>query len=679
MAIAPIQTETGPSRFSPRAAAADSRTPRRERMPADRLRAICFMARVVILLLAALRAWDARHDVSPDGISYLDLSDAVLQGRWAGLVSTYWAPLYPVLIGVARLALTPTSLGTPANEFVLLHVVNLALFGVSFAAFEWLVFEARTAAACWGNHALATVWGRVAAYVLFGALTLAMSPPSLTTPDLLVNAACFATFASILRLERCDNAANACLLGASLGLGVLAKSFMLPLSVLVLGLLAVRLRARGARTLAIASGAWLVLTAPWIAAMSHSVGHFTIGDTGRLNYIWFVDGQQPPNGADLPASALAGTTSRSLPGLGVMPTANGTNPLWLDPARWYHGLHAHFDAAHQLAVLKHGLQYYLTLFAPLLLAGAVLIALTDVEHLRVAWRRSWPILLPCTAALFAYALVYTLARYLVPFATAAALLLALTVEPAPPRRGTALRAALAVALVLVCEWSWGATRHFLVVPLAMSAALPVYAVLAPRRATASTIATIAVALLVAVIADQCPASWYPLFIVAIGAATWFAMRHAVMGAGSAHSARALCRAAIAAALCALVVRVGRDTRGAITALGDDQSREENPSWMIARDLASLGVGPASKIAVVASPYDAGWARLGRLHLVGAVPPSRAAGYWRLDESRRLATSKLFADAGAVAVVTVPAPDTLPRGWTRISGGAVLLISRGLLP
>ena len=100
--------------------------------------------------------------------------------------------------------------------------------------------------------------GRVGAYVLFGALTLAMSPPSLTTPDLLVNAACFAAFASILRLERRGSWGNACLLGASLGLGVLAKSFMLPFSVLVLGLLAIRLRARGARPLTIATVAWLM-------------------------------------------------------------------------------------------------------------------------------------------------------------------------------------------------------------------------------------------------------------------------------------------------------------------------------------------------------------------------------------------------------------------------------------
>src|SRR5512138_3016577 len=227
MAIAPVQTETERSRLSRRATAADSPAPPSKRSPTERLRAICFAARIVIVLLAALRAWDARYDVSPDGISYLDLSDAVLDGRWSGLVSTYWAPLYPVLIGVARLALGWTSLGTPASEFVLVHAVNLGLFVVSLAAFEWLVFELTRSGAGWGNHALATTWGRIGAYALFGALTLAMSPPSLTTPDLLVNAACFAAFASILRLERRGSAGDACLFGASLGLGVLAKSFML--------------------------------------------------------------------------------------------------------------------------------------------------------------------------------------------------------------------------------------------------------------------------------------------------------------------------------------------------------------------------------------------------------------------------------------------------------------------
>ena len=676
MAIAPIHTEAEPARLSPPATAADSRAPQRERAPADRIRAICFLARLVLVLFAALGAWVARHDVSPDGISYLDLSDAVLRGNWSGLVSTYWAPLYPILIGLARLTLAWSPFGAPASEFALVHVVNLGLFGLSLAAFEWLAFEVTKTAAGWGNYALATVWGRVAAYVLFGALTLAMSPPSLTTPDLLVNAACFATFASVLRLERRGSWGNACLLGASLGVGVLAKSFMLPFSMLVLGLLAFRLRARGSRALAIASGAWLMFAAPWIAAMSYSTGHFTLGHTGRLNYIWFVDAQQPPNGGDLPVSTFVGRGRQIVPGLGLMRYATGTNPLWLDPARWYPGLRPHWDASRQLAVLKHSLQYYLTLFAPLLLAGAMLVALADVERLRVAWRRVWPIFTACAAALLAYALVYSVARYLVPFATAAVLLVALAVEPAPPSRRTAFRAAAAMMLVLICEWSWGATRHFLVLPLAMAAALPVYVVLVPRRAIASIIAASAVALLVAVGANQSPASWYPLLIIVIGVATWLAMRHAAVLTGPANAARALRRAAIAAALCALVVRVARDTRSAIAALSESRSPSEITSWTIARDLARLGVGPGSRIAVIASPYDAGWARLGRLQLVGAVPPSRAAGYWGLNEAGQRETSRLFADAGAVAVIALPAPATLPPGWAPIAGGGAVLLITG---
>src|SRR3954468_6598046 len=674
MAIAPIHTGAATSPLSPQTAAGDSHAPRRTRAPVDRARAIWYAARVAILLLAALRSWDARHDVSPDGVAYLDLSDAVLQGRWAGLVSTYWSPLYPLLIGLARLAFAWTPLATPANEFALVHVVNLGLFGVSFVAFEWLVVEAAKSAAGWGNHALVTMWGRVAAYVLFGAVTLAMSPPSLTTPDLLVNAACFAAFASILRLERCTTPPNALLLGASLGLGVLAKSFMLPFSLLMLGVLALRYRFRGAQVLAVATVAWLIFSAPWVAAMTHSIGHFTLGDTGRLNYIWFVDGQQPPNGPELPAATMVGT-GELVPGLGLMREVNGTNPLWLDPARWYPTLRPGWDAARQLAVLKHSLQYYLTLFSPLLLAGALLIALADVKGLRVAWRRAWPIVLPCAAGLLAYALVYSVARYLVPFATAAALLVALSVQPVVPTRSAAFRAALAVALVLTCEWLWGATRHFLVLPLAMAAALPVYVVLVPRRRAASIVAAIVVALLVAAAADQCPVSWYPFLILVAGLGTWLAMRHAVVVAGHGKAARALRHAAITAALCALVVRVGRDTREAITGLRESGSRGDNSSWTIARDLATRGVRAGSRVAVIASPYDAGWARLGRLHVVGAIPPSRASRYWSLDEATQRAASKLFANAGAVAIVAVPAPDSLPRGWERISGGAVLLISR----
>src|SRR5436305_125236 len=66
-----------------------------------------WVAWTIVLGLAALQAWRARFVMTPDGVSYLDLSDAVVTGRFAHLVSAYWRPLYPTLIGVVRVLARP--------------------------------------------------------------------------------------------------------------------------------------------------------------------------------------------------------------------------------------------------------------------------------------------------------------------------------------------------------------------------------------------------------------------------------------------------------------------------------------------------------------------------------------------------------------------------------------------
>jgi len=79
-------------------------------LPAGPTRTIRVVARVVILAIAVFQAWAQRYAVSPDGISYLDMSDAVVDGNWSRLVNLYWSPLYPALIGVAERAASLTPL-----------------------------------------------------------------------------------------------------------------------------------------------------------------------------------------------------------------------------------------------------------------------------------------------------------------------------------------------------------------------------------------------------------------------------------------------------------------------------------------------------------------------------------------------------------------------------------------
>jgi len=58
------------------------------------------VAWVVLVSISLFQAYAQRYAVSPDGISYLDMSDAVVGGDWSRLINLYWSPLYPTLLAV---------------------------------------------------------------------------------------------------------------------------------------------------------------------------------------------------------------------------------------------------------------------------------------------------------------------------------------------------------------------------------------------------------------------------------------------------------------------------------------------------------------------------------------------------------------------------------------------------
>jgi hypothetical protein len=264
-------------------------------------------------------------------MSYLDLSDAVVTGRWTRLVNLYWSPAYPVLIGVARLV---SRAGADA-EIAVVHAVNLACFAAMLWAFDYMLMNIMSLANDTRRAALAESLGVIGAYVLFGCFALTMIPLELTTPDLLNGACAFAAFGAMLRLHAGTNrpARGAVALGAALGLGALTKSFMVPWAVVCFATMALALRRHGRRELGIALGVWLVFLLPWSAVLTKAAGRPTFGDAGRLTYAWYVNGQETPSLGGVPPGTRRPNTEMILPGVGVPGDTAGSDPMWFDPAR----------------------------------------------------------------------------------------------------------------------------------------------------------------------------------------------------------------------------------------------------------------------------------------------------------------------------------------------------------
>jgi len=617
---------------------------------------------VVIVALAIIQAFARRHAMSPDGMSYLDLSDAVVTGRWAELVNLYWSPLYPALIGLTRLVLRPSAYW----EFATVHLVTLLSFVVTFAAFEYFLSTLRTSARAWRRSPLASGWGVAASYVVFGAFALTMTPMELTTPDLLVAAASLCAFGILLRAPWRDAAANRLGLGLGvfLGLGALAKSFLVPWSLVCLAVFALAIRRRGWRPLVWAVAAWCVIVVPWTAILSHRAGRLTFGDAGRLTFAWYVNGQEVPSLGGVPPETRTPGVQAILPGAGVTGDAPGTDPMWYDPVRWNASVRPHWSFTDQRETVEALVRYYIQNLTPLFFA-LLLIAVAEPAERREAWRRGWVVFVPVLAGLAAYASVIVTTRYIMSFLLAGALVL---VAALPwPRRVLPHRLLLGAGLALGLETL--APRSS--VPLALMAAVLaglLVASLVPMRPYARWVfATILGLVIARVLLPATLPTVVRAGAVIVVLALWWRARAVVSARRpvqfSMRVGTGLATLLVVVIVFRLGIRLVDDFSVALSAPERRLGRPANLSWDIARDLDRRGIGPGSRIALVGPADQAYWARAGRLHIVADVPGPRVQAFWALSLEAQDALLAQFAAAGAQWIVaSVPPSGGAPEEW-----------------
>lgn len=555
-------------------------------------RAVRRIAWLTLSALAIVQAWMFRHEISPDGVAYLDLSDAVVSGNFGELVNGYWSPLYPAVIGAVRVLLSATPLGVAPWEFTIIHIANLIGFFAALATYEWFLRVVRVAADRWGQPPLQSAWSLGAAYALFGIGMLDMISLKGPVPDLLLAAAIFAGFACALRLTLEPlRSRSAMLLGVSLAFGALTKSILFPLGVVILASVGWALRRNGRRSVAIAAGVFVAGTLPWVIALSMQLGRPSAGETGALNYAWYVNGKQPPNTGVMPALA-APRDSLPLDGLAILPDARGTNPLWYDPARWHRDVRPTLSAAQQWPRLVHSAGYYAYVLAPFMLLLVSLAAASRWSDMRQLWTRTYVVVVPCLAGIAAYSLVYTTSRYIAPFLVAGCVVTA---------AAFARDATLATSRLLV----------------AMPPTLLLLGVIAPLRGRI----------------------WLAVG-VALVVGAWTLVRR---DATPHHTRRLFALAVVAAAAIPgllLGVAASRATRG-----------EANPEWTTAQRLLT-GIPAGSRIAVMGNPENSGWARLARYRIVAVIPPERVEAFKRLGEADRSRIVQAFQRAGAVQLVEI---------------------------
>jgi hypothetical protein len=281
------------------------------------------------------------------------------------------------------------------------------------------------------------------------------------TPDMLVQGLVYLSAAFGLRLFLPGSSGrHSRALGLTLGLGYLAKAAMFPAALLLLGILFLRppKDRLGRRHSLIAMACFWLLAAPLVLSLSQEKHRFTFGDSGKLNYAWFVGGIPSYSGwtgqpADYGKPAHGPRSiSQSPLMLEFRSPVGGTLPIWYDPSYWWEGLRVPISAQRQLAGLfrpftqVHSMQ---TVFLALAAGLAPLCLLNSRvrEVVRQGGIQTWILILWPAATCLMYSLVLFNFRYVVAYLVliclgSAALLL-------QPFQGASRTRALLTAAVLL--------------------------------------------------------------------------------------------------------------------------------------------------------------------------------------------------------------------------------------
>jgi 4-amino-4-deoxy-L-arabinose transferase-like glycosyltransferase len=564
------------------------------------------------MLAGAAQAWVARDTIATDGVSYLDLGDAAAHGHWKALINGYWSPGYPAAIGLGLAAIHPA----PEHEFAVMHAVNFAIFLFALASFEFFL---RSLIAVAGSERSLPPWLlQIIGYLLFAWIALNLITLTVTSPDMFLAAFVFLSTGILLRIAAGSGGWGSYLsFGAALGLGYYAKAPLFPLAFvfLALGVIAGWKARVPLRRSLLAVLAFAIVVSPLVTLLSFDKHRLTFGDSGKLNYAWYVDGaayrhwQGDPLGAhsEVAPKWTAGPVSSGIPLHATRkildspsvyefngPVA-GTYPVWYDPSYWNDGIRAQFDLRQEIRKVITNVRflYALTLNVhanqlignghPYLLFSPI-VAVVFLGLLYVAIRRGgkfafWPVawmtVVPALTALGMYALVYCEPRHVAPF----------------------------LALLF----------------LGLFASIRV-----PERAISARITAIA------------------------GSTVLLGF---VLTAG---------------------LGVGKTVYAATR---DILHKEATPSepWQVAQGFQQLGFGAATKVASLdyANHDQVKWARLAHVNIVAEVFSdafsTREDAYWNADDATKARVIDAFAKAGAEVVVSrrIPQNAPLPAGWQQI--------------
>lgn len=381
--------------------------------------------RVLFLIYSALigliYSYVARYSMTSDGISYIDMADYFLKTDCKALVNGIWSPLYPFFLSLGFYLFKPDNY----NEFSVVHIVNfiiylMALFSFDFFLFSLLKYKRRQQIKDkkFGFVSISD-WGLVSiGYSLFILSSLNIMGLWGADPDVCLSVFIYLTIGILFRVSSGKNSnLTFIFLGLVLGLGYLAKAPMFPLAFLFLALCyySNKFVKKFFLKLILSLFVFILVISPYVLALSKYKGHLTVGESGKLNYAWYVN--NVPLFVNFQGDDNVKLTHPTRKIYNNPPIYEfseplfGTYPPWTDPTYWYEGVKVHLDFTRQLSIISFNSQIYYDIFFKLLgflLAGVLIILLISEKKDFAKYKI---LLIPSIFVFIMFSLVHVEPRY----------------------------------------------------------------------------------------------------------------------------------------------------------------------------------------------------------------------------------------------------------------------------
>jgi hypothetical protein len=426
----------------------DAAAPSQSTEPASperfRLADYCFLA--FLFFCCLLSAWVDAKGWKGDAIAYYDLSTAIRQHQWHAIFNASWAPLYPALMTIAQSVFHFDPMYAAAST----RLLNAAL-GLAFCVCSYFMALAIRRSLLRSSVSAATLISNRSLMVLVTAFTFFLWSQDMggERPDTLLSCFLLLTVGCLLNGLTTGSWVPFLVAGFTAGCAYWTKAFAFPYIGLLIAsfMLTHWKQKRKLIQLATAGLIFGAVCAPYVAHISANKHRLTIGDAGRLNSAWYVNGGERLDPVADPAFHAPGNAAGKLlhpaelilklPEIAYYTPGKvfGAMPAWDDFSYWSDGLVPRSSLSQSIRALLFGIKTLLGA-VPMRLQLTALFLVLWAFGWRCHWSRMTPALMALAASsaisVGAYLLVHFEIRYVVFVLVILAGVLVLTASPNPP-------------------------------------------------------------------------------------------------------------------------------------------------------------------------------------------------------------------------------------------------------